>query len=287
MLPAYGGQSEYLPLRRAVVRRPDEPFGTADPELWHYLGRPDLERARQEHDSLVAVLREAGVEVIHHDAPLPGLADAIYVYDPALITDRGAILLQMGKELRKKEPEALGRALERAGVPIVGRLTGSARAEAGDTLWLDRRTLAVGLGFRTNAEGARQLGTLLGPEVRVMPVPLPYHHGPEACLHLKSLISLVDRDLAIGRLDLLPVPFYEELRQRGIDLIPIPVEEFGTLACNVLALGPREGLMLEGNPIARQRLEEAGCRVRTYRGEEISLKGEGGPTCLTRPVLRR
>lgn len=286
-IPVCGGQSEYLPLRRAVVRRPDESFGAADPELWHYSGRPDLERARREHDALVDLLEGAGVEIIRHDAALPGMADAIYVYDPALITDRGAILLPMGKELRKKEPEALGAALERVGVPIVGRLGGAARAEAGDTLWLDRRTLAVGIGFRTNPEGARQLGTLVGPDVRVVPVPLPYHQGPEACLHLKSLISLVDHDLAVVRLDLLPVPFYEELRNRGIELVPIPVEEFATLGCNVLALGPRDCLILEGNPVARERLEEAGCRVRTYRGEEISLKAEGGPTCLTRPVLRR
>ncbi len=283
----YGGQSEYLPLRRVLVRRPDEAFGAADPLAWHYRGRPDLERARREHDALVAVLEEAGAEVVRHDAPLAGLADAIYVYDPALITDRGAVLLRMGKPLRAPEPEALGVALESAGVAVLGRLGGAASLEAGDTLWLDEHTLAVGLGFRTNAEGVRQLGELLGPEVAILPVPLPYGDGPDACLHLKSLISLLDEDLAVVRLDLLPVPFHQELRHRGVGLVPVPLDEFPTQASNVLALGPRDCLMLEENPATRALLEAAGCRVRTYRGREISFKAEGGPTCLTRPLLRR
>jgi dimethylargininase len=284
--PGYGGQSEYLPLRRVLVRRPDEAFGAADPLAWHYTGRPDLDRARQEHDALVARLEEAGAEVVRHDASLAGLADAMYVYDPALITDRGAVLLRMGKPLRAPEPDALGVALEAAGVPILGRLRGAASLEAGDTLWLDERTLAVGLGFRTNAEGVRQLGELLGPDVAILPVPLPYGDGPDACLHLKSLISLLDGDLAVVRLDLLPVPFHQELRHRGLELVPVPLDEFPTQAGNVLALGPRDCLMLEGNPATRARLEAAGCRVRTYRGREISFKAEGGPTCLTRPLLR-
>ena len=284
---AFGGQSEFRPLRRVMVRTPDAGFGNADPVRWHYTGRPDLSRALAEHAALVAVLEEAGAEVLRHDASLPDLADAIYVYDPALITDRGAILLRMGKPLRAAEPEAIGRALETAGVPIVGRLTGDARAEAGDTLWLDERTLAVGLSFRTNAAGVAALAELLAPEVTVVPVPLPYGQGPDACLHLKSLVSVLDRDLAVVRLDLLPVPFHEALRARGLTLVPIPLDEFATQACNVLALGPRDCLMLEGNEGSRARLEAAGCRVRTYRGNEISLKAEGGPTCLTRPILRR
>jgi len=270
-----------------MVRRPDQAFGDADPRTWHYAGRPHLERARREHDALVAILESAGAEVIRHEAPLPDLADAIYVYDPALITDRGAVLLRMGKPLRALEPEALGAALETAGVPILGRLGGAASLEAGDTLWLDSQTLVVGVGFRTNPEGIRQLGEVLGPDVTIVPIPLPYGQGPEACLHLKSLISLLDADLAVVRLDLLPVPFYQDLRRRGIELVSIPIEEFPTQACNVLALGPRECLMLDGNPATRARLEAAGCRVRTYRGDEISFKAEGGPTCLTRPLLRR
>jgi len=282
----YGGQSQYTALKRVVVRSPSQAFGDADPARWHYAGRPDLARAESEHRALVALLEASAAEVIHHGKHLPEHADAIYVYDPALLTDRGAVLLRMGKPLRRGEEAALGAVLERAGVPLLGTLSGDATAEAGDTLWLDAETLAIGLGFRTNAAAVRQLEALLAPRVRILPVELPYFQGPEACLHLKSFISMLDADLAVVHLELLPVPFYRELCRRGIELIPIAPAEFSTQACNVLAVAPRDLVMLDGNPLSRQALERAGCRVRTYRGEEISLKAEGGPTCLTRPVWR-
>ena len=287
MTARYGCQSMVAPLRRVLVRRPDEAFGGADPERWHYTTRPDLEEARREHDALVELLRDAGAEVIDHPEPQPDRADAIFVFDPVLITERGAVLLRMGKALRRGEEEALGRRLQESGVPILGALQGEATAEGGDLLWLDRHTLAAGQGFRTNAEGLRQLREILAPlDVEVVPVELPYFGGPEACLHLLSLISLVDDDLAVVYLPLLPVSFWRLLRDQGIRLIEVPEEEFATQAPNVLALAPRKLLMLEGNPVTRRRLEEAGCEVLTYRGREISLKAEGGPTCLTRPVWR-
>jgi dimethylargininase len=283
----YGCQSMVSPLRRVLVRRPDEAFGDADPARWHYTSRPDLAAARREHDALVELLRAAGAEVIEHPEPQPERADAIYVFDPALITERGAVLLRMGKALRRGEEEALGRCLAAAGVPTFAALHGDATAEGGDLLWLDRHTLAAGQGFRTNAEGLRQLREILAPlGVEVIPVELPYFGGPEACLHLLSLISLVDHDLAVVYPSLLAVPFWRLLRDRGIRLIEVPEEEFASQGPNVLALAPRRLLMLEGNPVTRRRLEEAGCEVLTYRGREISLKAEGGPTCLTRPVWR-
>lgn len=275
------------PLRRVLVRRPDEAFGDADPARWHYTTRPDLQEARREHDALVDLLREAGAEVIEHAEPQPDRADSIFVFDPVLITDRGAVLLRMGKALRRGEEEALGHRLREAGVPTFAMLQGGATAEGGDLFWLDRHTLAAGQGFRTNAEGLRQLREILEPlDVEVVPVELPYFGGPEACLHLLSLISLVDDDLAVVYPPLLPVSFWRLLRDRGIGLVEIPEEEFPTQAPNVLALAPRKLLMLEGNPVTRRRLEEAGCEVLTYRGREISLKAEGGPTCLTQPVWR-
>jgi dimethylargininase len=287
MSSPYGCQSMVAPLRRVLVRRPDAAFGDADPARWHYAARPDLDEARREHDAFVELLREAGAEVIEHPEPQPDRADAIYVFDPALVTDRGAILLRMGKALRRGEEEALGRRLREIGVPLLPALQGEATAEGGDLLWLDRRTLAAGLGFRTNAEGIRQLRAILAPlGVEVVPVELPYAGGPEACLHLLSLISLVDDDLAVVYPPLLAVPFWRLLRDRGMRLIEVPAEEFPTQAPNVLALAPRKAVMLEGNPVTRRRLEEAGCEVLTYRGREISLKAEGGPTCLTRPVWR-
>jgi len=287
MTTPYGCQSMVAPLRRVLVRRPDEAFSAADPVCWHYTSKPDLEEARREHDALVDLLCSTGSEVIEHPEPQPDRADSIYVFDPALITDRGAVLLRMGKLLRRGEEEALGRRLEEIGVPILASLQGEATAEGGDLLWLDRNTLAAGHGFRTNAEGIRQLREILAAlDVEVVPVELPYFGGPEACLHLLSLISLVDDDLAVIYPPLLAVPFWRLLRDRGIGLIEVPEEEFSTQGPNVLALAPRKVVMLEGNPVTHRRLEEAGCEVLTYRGREISLKAEGGPTCLTRPVWR-
>jgi N-dimethylarginine dimethylaminohydrolase len=287
MSQSYGAQSMVEPLRRVLVKRPDEAFGSADPARWHYTGPPDLDEARREHDALVGILRDAGAEVIDHPEPQPDRADSIYVFDPVIVTDRGAVILRMGKVLRRGEEAALARRLQEIGVPILGQLQGEALAEGGDLLWLDSRTLAAGQGFRTNAEGLRQLREILAVlGVEVLPVELPYFTGPEACLHLLSLISLVDHDLAVIYPPLVAVPFWKVLRDRGFRLVEVPEEEFPTQGPNVLALAPGKCLMLEGNPVTRRRLEEAGCEVLTYKGNEISLKAEGGPTCLTRPVWR-
>jgi dimethylargininase len=283
----YGSQTMIAPLHKVLVKRPDEAFVVDDPEAWHYTGHPNLPAARQEHDNLVALLRQAGSEVVYHDEPQPEHADAIFVFDPAIVTDHGAIILSMGKPQRRGEEAAMVRCLEALGVPILYTLHGEARAEGGDLLWLDHDTLAVGQSFRTNAEGLQQLRESLNEiGVRVLPVELPYYTGPEACLHLLSLISIVDRQVAVVYPPLLAVPFWQELKRRDFKLIEVPDAEFATMGPNVLALAPGRCLMLEGNPITRQRLEEAGCEVMTYRGNEISLKAEGGPTCLTRPVLR-
>lgn len=283
----YGVPDMTSPLRRVLVKRPEEGFAVADPEAWGYASRPDLAAARAEHDALVEILRAAGAEVLGHDLPQPGRADAVFVFDPVLMTEAGAVVLRPGKGARRGEEEALTRRLVELGVPIVARLEGAARAEGGDLLRLDRETLAVGRGFRTNAAAVDQLGAALAPlGVTPLPVELPYHRGPRHCLHLMSLVSLLDRDLAVVYPPLLSVPFWRELQERGIRIVEVPDEEFATQGSNVLALAPRRGLMLEGNPVTRRRLEDAGCEVLTYTGNEISLKAEGGPTCLTQPLLR-
>lgn len=287
MTKEYGSQNMFTPLRKVLVKRPDAAFAVDDPVAWHYTGRPDLAVAQQEHDGLVALLSQAGAEVFYHDELQPEHADAIYAFDPALVTDHGAIMLSMGKPQRRGEEEVMARRFESLGVPILYTLHGEARAEGGDLLWLDHETLAAGLGFRTNAKGLHQLREALTDiGVTVISVDLPYYTGPEACLHLLSLISIVDHDLAVVYPPLLSVPLWQELQRRNFRLIVVPDEEFMTMGTNVLALAPRNCLMLEGNPITQQRLEEAGCTVVTYRGNEISLKAEGGPTCLTRPILR-
>ena len=283
----YGAQSMVAPLRTVLVKRPDEAFAVNDPVAWHYAGRPDLEAALQEHDALVALLRQGGAEAIYHDEPQLDHADAIFTFDPAIVTDHGAIILSMGKSQRRGEEAAMARRLEELGVPLLYTLHDEARAEGGDLLWMDHDTLAVGLGFRTNAEGLRQLREALTEiGVNLIPVELPYYTGPDACLHLLSLISIVDYHTAVVYPSLLAVPFWQELQQRDFRLIEVPEEEFPTMGTNVLALAPGKCLMLEGNPITKRLLEEAGCEVMTYRGNEISLKAEGGPTCLTRPILR-
>ena len=275
------------PLRTVLVRRPDESFAVADPRRWGYAATPNLDAAKQEHDAFVALLRGTGVDVTYHEEPQAGRADSIFVHDPAIVTDRGAIILRMGKELRRGEEASMAKAFEKLGVPILATLRDEATAEGGDLLWVNHEVLAVGQGFRTNAEGLRQLREVLKElQVRTELVQLPYFRGPAACLHLMSLISILDNDLAVVYPRLLPVPFWKFLTEEGFDFVEVPDGEFDTMAPNVLAVKPRDCIMLEGNPVTKERLEDAGCRVRTYRGKEISLKAEGGATCLTRPILR-
>ena len=286
-MKSFGSQSMVEPLKKVLVRRPDEAFGSADPKHWHYISQPELEGAQAEHDALVAILREAGCEVLYHEVELPEHADAIFTHDPVIVTDEGSIILRMGKEQRRGEEAAIGTTLEDLGVPTLATLEGEATAEGGDLLWLDHDTLAVGRGYRTNAEGLRQLTAALRPlGVETVEVQLPHGDGPVSCLHLMSIISMLDHDLAVVHIPLLPVPFVEMLSDRGIELVEVPDEEYPTMGPNVLALAPRRCLMIEGNPVTRERLETAGCEVLTYRGEELSLKAEGGATCLTRPILR-
>ena len=278
MTRRYGSQSMIAPLKTVLVKRPEEAFAVEDPVVWHYTARPDLAIAWREHDALTSLLRQAGAEVMYHDEPQPGRADAIFAFDPAIVTDKGAIILSMGKPQRQGEEAVMARHFKSLGVPIHYTLHGDAR---------DHDTLAVGQGFRTNAEGLRQLREALAAiGGAVLPVELPYYTGPEACLHLLSLLSIVDDRLAVVYPPLIAVPFWQELKRRDFRLIEVSEEEFATMGTNVLALAPGKCLMLEGNPITQKMLERAGCEVVTYRGNEISLKAEGGPTCLTRPVWR-
>jgi N-dimethylarginine dimethylaminohydrolase len=286
-MTSYGSQSMVDPLKRVLVRRPDEAFGNADPAHWHYVSQPDLEVAQSEHDAFVAALRENGCEVLYHESDLPEHADAIFTHDPVIITDQGAVVLRMGKAQRRGEEAAIAATLEAAGVPVLATLEGDATAEGGDLMWIDHGTLAVGRGYRTNGEGFRQLTAALRPlGVETVEVQLPHGDGPESCLHLMSFISMLDHDLAVVYPPLVPVPFMEMLDDRGIELVEVPTEEYPTMGPNVLALAPRRCLAIGGNPVTRQRMEAAGCEVLTYRGDELSLKAEGGATCLTRPILR-
>jgi dimethylargininase len=271
------------PLRRVLVRPPGTDFSRWCEYGWR--AEPSAARMAEEHEGLRAALADADAEVVVVESAADGNLDAIYVYDPALITDSGAILLRPGKAGRQGEVAAMRTDLTAAGVPITAELAEPALAEGGDTLWLDEETLVVGLGYRTNEAGARQLDTAL-PRVDMVTVDLPHYHGPGEVLHLMSLVSPLDRDLALVYRPLMPVRLVELLHERGTELVDVPDEEFESMGCNVLALGPRVALALDGNPETRRRMEAAGVDVRVYSGEELSRKGDGGPTCLTRPLER-
>ncbi len=280
-------QNGYAPIRRVYVRPPVDD----DARAWRDYGwrdAPDPALARDQHAELRRFLADAGAEVVVGTAPVPGDPDAIYAYDPVLLTDAGAILLRLGKPGRRAEPDAYAVDLATLGVPIVGALSGTATAEGGDMFWLDDRTLLVGLGYRTNVEGIRQLRALLEPDgATVEAFDLPHFHGPGECLHLMSFISPLDVDLAVVYLPMLPVRLVELLRERGVGFVEVPEDEFDSMGPNVLALAPRVALAVEGNPETRRRMEAAGVDVRVFEGSEISRKGDGGPTCLTRPLERR
>src|SRR5919201_6901230 len=279
----YGCQGQTATLRRVLVRAPR----AEDCTRWREFGwraEPDAVRLAAEHEAFAAELADFGVEVVYAEEPLPGALDAIYAYDPALVADAGAILLRPGKELRQGEPDAIGRDLGRAGVPIAAALEPPALAEGGDTPWLDERTLLVGLGYRTNEAGADALRRAL-PDVHVLTFDLPHYRGPAEVLHLLSFVSPLDADLALVFPPLAPTRLLQLLAERGIETVEVPDEEYGSLGCNVLALGPRVALALGGNPETRRRVEAAGGDVRVYpgcgRGERPTPPG--GTHAVERP----
>jgi N-dimethylarginine dimethylaminohydrolase len=290
--PRVGGQSEVAPLKTVLVKHPQDAFHShvAITEQWErlgYLRRPELDKAIDEFDSLVGTLESMGARVEFLPPHPETSLDSLYVRDASIVTDRGVILCNMGKEARAAEPRAQSEAFHALGIPVLGEISGKGRVEGGDFVWLDEGTAVVGRGYRTNDEGIRQLKGLLAETAKeLIVVPLPHWRGPGDVFHLMSILSPIDRDLALVYSPLLPVPFREHLQAKGIRLVEVPGPEFETLGCNVLALAPRACVMLEGNPVTQWRLEEAGVKVRLYQGNEISIPGSGGPTCLTRPLVR-
>jgi dimethylargininase len=281
---AYGAQSMVAPLREVLVKRPGPAFGAAFDDPAHgFLHACNLEIARREHDAFVEVLAGLGPTVhaldVETDDP-----DLVYTFDPLLVTDRGAIPLRPGKPNRAGEPAVLEAWTLGRGIPTIGRIEAPGTVEGGDTFWLRPDLLCIGRTLRTNDAGARQLATLVGRNARVFDV--PYWRGAGELIHLLSVISPVADDLAVVYLPLLPVGLWELLRELGVRLIEVPDEEFPTLGCNVLAVRPGVVIAAKGNPRTRAALEAAGCEVHTYRAKEIGINGSGGPTCLTRPILR-
>jgi N-dimethylarginine dimethylaminohydrolase len=289
-----GYQSEVGRLIKVVVKHARHAFmgeGKIDAE-WrslNYVSRPDLSAAIAEYDGFLAAMRslvpEVEIEMLAPDASLT--MDSIYPRDAAIACNKGMILCNMGKPARGGEPAAEQKFFASAGIPIHGAIVGEGRVEGGDVAWIDEKTLAVGRGYRTNDEGIRQLSALLEPaDVEVVVMPLPHYKGPSDVFHLMSVLSPIDHDLALVYSALMTVPFRELLLARGMRLVEVPDAEFESMGCNVFAVAPGRCLMLDGNPVTAARLEKAGAEVRFYKGDEISRKGAGGPTCMTRPVLR-
>jgi N-Dimethylarginine dimethylaminohydrolase len=280
----FGAQSMSAPLLDVLVKRPGPAFGAAFDDPAHGFFHPvDLEVARREHDAFVATLAGLGprVHVLDVEIDTP---DLVYTFDPLLVTDRGAIPLRPGKPNRAAEPAAIEAWTRAAGIPTVGRIEAPGTIEGGDTFWLRPDLFCIGRTLRTNSEGARQLAEFVGGDVRIFDV--PYWRGPAELIHLMSVISPVADDLAVVYLPLLPVGLWELLGELGIRLIEVPDEEFPTLGSNVLAVRPGVVILAEGNPRTSAALAGAGCEVNTYPATEIGMNGSGGPTCMTRPILR-
>jgi N-dimethylarginine dimethylaminohydrolase len=285
-------QSETGTLSRVLVKHARDAFrdGETAAEQWralNFTGAPDFDNAVREYDRFIEILGNSGASLEYLPFSEAVGLDSIYVRDASVVCDRGVILCRMGKPLRAQEPGAQEATLRALGCPVVGAIAAPGILEGGDVVWLGQRTIAVGQGYRTNAEGIAQLRSLLGGAIDdFIVVPLPHWRGPGDVFHLMSIISPVDRDLAVVYSRLLPVPFRDALLDRGIVLVEVPDDEFESLGGNVLTLSPRQCVVVAGNPITRSRLERAGAEVREYEGTDISLKGGGGPTCLTRPLSR-
>lgn len=253
----------------------------------NYLEKPLIEKALAEYEAFEKILKDNGAQIFYFPEDSSVNMDSIYCRDAAIATTKGMIICNMGKEGRKNEPLAQQKAYEAAGIPVLGVIKAPGTIEGGDVAWLDDNTLAVGHTYRTNEQGIQQLTNLLKPlGVKVITAPMPHYRGPSDVFHLMSVLSPIDTNLAVVYSPLMPIVFRNELIARGFELVEVPDTEFDSMGCNVLALAPRTCLMVKGNPITKSRLEAAGCKVIEYEGAEISVKGGGGPTCLTRPITR-
>jgi N-dimethylarginine dimethylaminohydrolase len=281
---AWGAQGMTAPLREVRVKAPGAAYSRAfeDPAVG-FLRPVDLAAARREHDGLVETLTRLGSKVHVLDAETDD-PDLVYVFDPMLIANGGAIPLRPGKPNRSGEPAVLEAWTRAHGIPTLGRIEAPGTVEGGDTFWLRPDLLCIGRTLRTNDAGARQLGAIVGGDVRIFDV--PYWKGPAELVHLLSVISPVADDVAVVFLPLLPAGLYELLSDLGVRLVEVPEEEYPTLGCNVLAVRPGVVVTAEGNDITRRRLEAAGCEVHAVPLREVGENGSGGVTCLTRPVLR-
>jgi len=284
--------SDYGKLNRVFIKRPEAAF-INDAKIsneWqqlNFLSKPDLAQSILEFNQLEKLLLASGTRVDYLPIDETTTLDSVYCRDASIATDLGMILCNMGKAARIPEPAASAKAFENASVKILGAIKLPGTVEGGDVAWIDEHTLAVGHTYRTNKEGIAQLKALLQPHgISVWVAELPHYKGPADVFHLMSVFSPVDKNLAVVYSPLMPISFRNKLLDSGYNLIEVPDAEWDSMGCNVLAIAPREVIVVKGNPVTEQRLKEAGCIVHVYEGNDISVKGGGGPTCLTRPIER-
>lgn len=287
---SFGAQTMAAPLKRVLMRSAAGAMRRADSTQWHYGPGFEPGRAAEQHQAFAELVAASGAAVEWLPDENDGLSDSVFTHDPSLMTERGAIILSMGKALRDAEPALHEATYRRLGIPVLGRIEKPGQVEGGDCVWVDEKTLAIGRGVRTNQAGIEQMAAILGAlGVAVLGYDLPLWMGEEACLHLMSVISPLDDDLALVHAPLLPAAFYQLLRARGITLVEGDAEEFrqsNGLSLNVLPTGPRDAIMVAGFPKTQAAMEAAGCRVQTFEADALCIACEGGPTCLTRPILR-
>lgn len=288
----YGAQSKTAKIKSILLKHPKDAYISQEHldenrEAFNYLGSPDYETVLEEFDIFVEQVKKVVDDIYYLPKDDRTGLDSIYAQDSLKITKKGGIYFQMGKELRRREGEASQDYLESLGIPTLGRIEGEGTMEGGDVLWLDEKTVAIGRSYRTNIEGIRQFEELTKDFIdEVIPVPIPHANGKDEILHLTSLISMLDQDLAVIYSRYMPAFFRDILLERGIKLLEVDDEEYDRLGTNVLALAPRVCLIAEGLPKITKQMEDEGCTVYTYPGSELSMKGMGGPTCLTHAIYR-
>lgn len=284
--------TEYLDLKSVLIKPVAAAFRSelVISDQWqelNYLQKPDLQTAIIEYKEFESILKAQDTEVLHLPENENLSMDSVYCRDASIATDFGMILCQMGKKERNQEPEAQKTFFIENDIPVLGEIIFPGTLEGGDVAWLDQTTLAVGHTYRTNEAGIEQLKQLLEPHgVKILVVELPHYKGPSDVFHLMSIFSPVAEKLAVVYSPLMPIYFRNQLLSRGYNLVEVPDEEFDSMGCNVLAIGPKKCVMLKGNPITEEGLKNYGCEVLTYQGKHISVMGGGGPTCLTRPLQR-
>lgn len=284
-------QSEFGRLKSVLLKHASDAFRNDlqikhQSQMLNYLKEPNLVKAKEEYEAFIELLKSFDVELNFLPGNKETSLDSIYVRDASIATNKGMIICNMGKPQRSTETEYHNKYFQSSDIPIKGVIESPGTIEGGDVAWIDETTLAVGRGYRTNDAGIEQLKALIQDEAEVQVYHLPHYKGPSDVFHLMSVYSPVDKDLAVVYSPLMPVPMREELLRRSVELVEVPDEEFESMGCNVLAVAPKECIMVKGNPVIKSRLVAAGANVHVYDGEEISKKGNGGPTCLTRPLVR-